>query len=122
MRILIVEDNPDVAETMVEFLKFDGYDVDVAPDGAAALRSMRSALPDLVLCDLGLPGGMSGLDVARACRGDATIAGVRMVAVSGYGESDDRKRALDAGFDDLLVKPVRLDALSEYVRVSTGTR
>ena len=75
LRILIVEDNADVANSLADLLKSDGFaDVSIAPDGETALASIRRTVPDLVLCDLGLPGSIDGFGVARACRREQTPA------------------------------------------------
>jgi CheY-like chemotaxis protein len=117
MRILVVDDNADVATMLAELLKLDGHeDVAVAQDGAQALAKMRGAKPDFVLCDLVLGGDVDGYAFARACREDALFRDVRLIAMSGYGGEDDRARAIEAGFDDLLAKPVRFDTLRACMR------
>jgi CheY-like chemotaxis protein len=116
VRILVVDDNPDVALMLAELLKLDGHDVAIAHDGTQALASMRSAKPELVLCDLVLGGAVDGYALARASRAAPELRDVRLVAVSGYGGEEDRARAIEAGFDDLLVKPVRFETLSACVR------
>jgi CheY-like chemotaxis protein len=122
MRILVVDDNPDVAMSLAELLKIDGWDdVAVAHDGAAAIESMTARIPDLVICDLGLPGEMDGLGLARVCRSTPGFERVRLVAMSGYGGDEYRNQAVAAGFDDLLVKPVRYQALGDLVRGSPTT-
>lgn len=119
MRILVVDDNVDVATMLAELLKLDGYDdVAIAQDGGEALASIRASRPDFVLCDLVLPGELDGYALARACRSEPQLQDLRIVAMSGYGGDDDRLRALEAGFDDLLVKPVRFDTLSACIRRS----
>ena len=116
MRILVVDDNCDVATMLAELLKLDGHeDVAVASDGAEALAAMRASTPDFVLCDLVLPGDLDGFTLARTCRGDAKLKALRLVAMSGYGGDEHRARALEAGFDDLLAKPVRFDTLSACI-------
>jgi CheY-like chemotaxis protein len=116
-RILVIEDNPDAAESMQMMLELFGHEVRVAttgPDGVTAARAYR---PDVILCDLGLP-GLSGFEVARTLREDPDLAGVLLVAVSGYGEKEDHRKALESGFDKALVKPVDpglLRALLEQV-------
>jgi CheY-like chemotaxis protein len=119
MRILVIDDNVDVATMLAELLKLDGHEeVAIARDGAEALASIRSTTPDFVLCDLVLPGKLDGLALARSCRNDAQLKDVRLVAMSGYGGDDDRARAIEAGFDDLLAKPVRFDTLADCIRRS----
>jgi CheY-like chemotaxis protein len=123
MRILVVDDNPDVATMLAELLQIDGHeDVAIAHDGVAALASMRASKPDFVLCDLVLPGELDGQAIARTCRSEAQLHDVRLVAMSGYGSPEDRARAMEAGFDDLLAKPVRFETLSECIRQGGGTQ
>jgi PAS domain S-box-containing protein len=110
LRVLVVDDNRDAAESLRMLLDLTGYEAGVAhtgPDGVAAARRSR---PDVVLCDIGLP-GMDGFAVAAALRGDPDTAAARLVAVTGYGGEAVRRRALAAGFDEHLVKPVEPAAL-----------
>ena len=117
MQILVVEDNADVAFTLAELLRIDGYEnVRIASDGPTGLEMARSSIPDVVLCDIGLPGRMSGLEFAKACRAEPALQTLHLVAMSGFGGAEDRKRAIDAGFNELLAKPVRFETLSDCVR------
>lgn len=102
-RVLIVDDNVDAAESLAEIVRMLGHTAEVAFDGPSALEKARARPPDVVLCDLGLP-GMSGYDVARALRA-AGPASPRLVAVSGYAQPDDVRRAQEAGFDGHIPKP-----------------
>lgn len=113
-RILVVEDNPDASQSLRDLLDLLGHDVEVAMTGPSALASLSVRPVDLVLCDLGLP-GMSGFDVARAIRSDPRMAGTRVVALTGYGNADDRRRSREAGFDAHLVKPATLEKLTEVL-------
>jgi PAS domain S-box-containing protein len=106
-RVLVVEDNADAAETLRIMLDISGHEVEVAFDGNDGLARARAFRPDVVLCDLGLP-GLDGFEVARAVRSDPRLAGTVLVAVSGYALPEDRRRALEAGFDRHLAKPVAL--------------
>ena len=110
--VLLVEDNRDVADGIAELLRLHGVSVRVAYDGASAIKSAMDAVPDLILCDLGLPGGMDGLAVARACRAEKALRDVRLVATSGYSSAEDHANATTAGFDSLMTKPVTEEALS----------
>jgi|SRR5579871_1843151 len=113
MRVLIVDDNSDVAESLAELCRIAGCeDVAIAGNAAAALAHLRARGADIVLCDLTLPGGMSGLDLAQACRRDPAIGAGRLVAISGYSGAEDRDRAYSAGFDEFVAKPVSYDTLS----------
>jgi PAS domain S-box-containing protein len=105
LRILIVEDNPDAAETLRTLLGAYGYRVRVADTGPAGLAAAEAEPPDIILCDIGLP-GMDGCAVAQAIRQQPRFATTRLVALTGYGQEGDRERAQAAGFDDYLVKPV----------------
>jgi signal transduction histidine kinase len=104
LRILIIEDNRDAAQSLRLLLELHGHKVTLAATGDAGVQAARQWRPDVVLCDLGLP-GMDGYAVARALRADPGTAGPRLIAVSGYGHDEDRQRALDAGFDQHLTKP-----------------
>jgi CheY-like chemotaxis protein len=102
-RILVVDDNEDAAETLAEMVRMFGHEAEVAFDGRTALRRAGEYHPDVVLCDIGLP-GMDGYEVAhelRAARG----RDVRLVAISGYAQPEDVARAAQAGFDQHVAKP-----------------
>lgn len=114
LRILVVEDNLDSAESLRMFLELFGHGVTLAhtgPDGVEAARALR---PDVVLCDIGLP-GMDGFAVAGTLRRHPETAATRLIAVTGYGQEEDRRRALSAGFDIHLVKPVDPQKLLGYL-------
>jgi two-component system CheB/CheR fusion protein len=115
LRVLIVEDNADAAESLRDVLEMKGYEVELALNGLAALDTARHWKPDVVLCDIGLP-GMDGYEVARAMREDAVLAPCRLVAVTGYGEEEHRRRAREAGFDRHVLKPIDLDALHRLIQ------
>lgn len=105
IRILVVEDNADAGEMLKELLEFDGYTVALAASGQEAVQRAPGFAPHVVLCDIGLP-GMDGYQVARAFRAHGALAGAELVAITGYGQDEDRTRARDAGFDRHLTKPV----------------
>jgi two-component system, sensor histidine kinase len=109
-RILVVDDNVDSAESMAVLLRLKGYDVLTLHTGERVLATARGFRPDVMLLDIGLP-EMTGYDVARAVRAAPDGAAVKLVAVSGYGRTEDRERARLAGFDEHLMKPVDFDAL-----------
>jgi signal transduction histidine kinase len=113
--ILLVEDNKDLADGVAELLRLHGVVVRVAYDGPSAIKSALEAVPDIILCDLGLPGGMDGLAVARACRVEASLRNVRMVAASGYSSTEDHASARNAGFDSLMVKPLTEESLRALI-------
>jgi PAS domain S-box-containing protein len=109
-RILVVDDNRDAADSLAMMLKFDGHEAEAVYGGAEALERTAALAPQVVLLDIGLP-GMDGYEVARRMRELALRAGLKVIALTGYGQPEDRARALQAGFDDHLVKPVDLVAL-----------
>jgi len=102
-RVLVVEDNSDAAESLRLMLQLDGHQVEVVATGEEGLERAREARPDVVICDIGLP-GISGYDLARTLRADPTI-GAHLVAVTGYGQAQDREDALRSGFERHLTKP-----------------
>ncbi|AMV40788.1 ATP-binding protein [Planctomyces sp. SH-PL62] len=113
-RILVVDDNLDTASGMVQFLQILGHEVVAAHDGHAAVASAHDFRPDVVLLDVGLP-GMDGYQVASALRRDEAHRRAVLIAVTGYGQEEDRRRSRDAGFDHHLVKPVDFDVLASLI-------
>lgn len=119
LRVLIVEDNVDMAESLATLLASWGHEVHLAYDAASALAMAARARPEVVLSDLGLP-GMDGYELARRLRAEPAFGKVVLVALTGYGRAEDQRRALDAGFDHHLVKPPDLARLAELLgRVAT---
>jgi two-component system CheB/CheR fusion protein len=114
VQVLIVEDNVDAAETLAEVLGLLGHEVVVTNDGPAALEAARTIAPRAVVCDLGLP-GMTGFDIAKRLREMPSMAGSLLVALSGYGQVEDRRKAVEAGFDVHLTKPVDPHRLAEIL-------
>lgn len=110
VRILIVEDNLDAAESLRTLLELSGYEVTVAFTGLAGVETAKTLRPDIVLCDIGLP-EMDGFAVARALRHTPETAVARLIAVTGYAANEDRQQTLAAGFDVHLVKPVDPEVL-----------
>ena len=110
-RILLVEDNKDVADCLAELIELAGFDVKVAYDGSSALTLAVAERPEIIICDLGLPGGIDGYAVARACRADARLQDTRLIAASGYSRPEDHAKAKEAGFDRLMPKPLAFQAL-----------
>ena len=105
LRILVADDNVDAADTLAELLRASGHDVHTEYDGAAAIRAARSHRPDVVLLDIGLP-KLNGYDTAREIRAIDPQNPVVLVAVTGWGQDEDRRRSRQAGFDHHLVKPL----------------
>ena len=114
--VLLVEDNKDLADGFAELLRLHGIYVRVAYDGPSAIKKALEAVPDIILCDLGLPGGMDGFAVARACRAEESLRNVRLVAASGYSSSEDHANATAAGFDSLMIKPLTEESLRKLIR------
>ena len=111
-RCLVIEDHEDAAESMALLLRLAGHEAEVAHDSAVGLETARRFLPEVVVCDIGLPGPMDGYGLARAFRADPELpAAAFLIALTGYGQEEDRRRALDAGFNAHLTKPADLDAL-----------
>jgi PAS domain S-box-containing protein len=115
LTVLVVDDNFDAAETLCELLRLFGHHATAAFDGPSALSVAAQLAPDVVLLDIGLP-GMSGLEVAVKLRQLAETRSAYLIAVTGYGQSNDRDRSLEAGFDAHLVKPIDVDALADELR------
>jgi len=123
VRVLIVEDREDAAESLAMLLEVAGHTVRTAPDGLSALDAATEFVPDVVLSDLGLP-GIDGFEVARRLRARGPECPPLLIAISGYGRDDDRQRSRAAGFDHHLVKPpdaeVLMALLSSAKRVGHG--
>jgi two-component system CheB/CheR fusion protein len=114
--VLLVEDNKDLADGLAELLRLQGgVQVRVAYDGPSAIKSALEAVPDIILCDLGLP-GMDGFAIARACRAEVSLRKIRLVATSGYSSSEDHANAATAGFDALMTKPLTEELLRKLIR------
>jgi PAS domain S-box-containing protein len=113
-RVLIVEDNADAAESLKMLLELLGMHVRTVGDGVTALEAARANPPDVMLIDIGLP-GMNGYELAEHIRRDERLRYTTLVALTGYGQEEDRQRALAAGFDYHLVKPVDFDTVERLV-------
>src|SRR5205085_3377929 len=103
-RVLIVDDNIDAAAVLAEGLRALGYLAEVAHDGPSGLLAARAFRPAVALLDIGLP-VMDGYELAARLRADAELGTLRLVAITGYGQENDKTRAREAGFDEHLVKP-----------------
>jgi CheY-like chemotaxis protein/anti-sigma regulatory factor (Ser/Thr protein kinase) len=111
-RTLVVDDNQDAAESLAMLLSLDGHEVQAVFTAEDALERAQSFRPQVMLLDIGLP-GMDGFEVARRVRALEGGREIRLVALTGYGQNEDRQRALAAGFDEHLVKPVEPDKLAQ---------
>ena len=117
-RVLLIEDNADARAMLRTILEVAGHVVTEAPDGPSGLTAALDMRPDVALIDIGLP-GLNGYDVARGIRDSAPELPIRLIAISGYGQPQDRLQASEAGFDAHLVKPVEPDrVLSEVANTS----
>jgi two-component system, sensor histidine kinase len=113
-RVLLVEDNVDITEFIRIQLAMWGHEVFVAHDGPSGLEEALRLQPEIALVDVGLP-GMDGYELARRIRHDPAGTDIRLVAMTGYGRPEDRARALVAGFDAHLVKPVEPRRLQDLL-------
>jgi DNA-binding response OmpR family regulator len=115
--VLIADDNEDAAGMLGTYLKMMGCEIAVAHDGRAALELARRFEPDVAVLDLGMP-RLNGLDCARAIRREPWGRSVTLVALTGWGQEDDRKRSKEAGFDHHFVKPVNPELVAKLVAAS----
>jgi PAS domain S-box-containing protein len=113
-RILLVDDNHDVAESLAMLLEFDGHQVLIAHEGTTALEIARAERPDIILLDIGLP-GMNGYLVAKEIRLNSELAQTMLIALTGYGQLQDREKSRAAGFDAHLVKPIDYETLRKLL-------
>jgi CheY-like chemotaxis protein len=113
-RILVVDDNVDAAESLAILLRMEGHDVWVAHDGLAALAAVEADPPELVFLDIGMP-VLNGYEVAQRLRQRHDLGNLVLVAMTGWGQEEDRRRSQEAGFDHHLVKPAEPDALRQLL-------
>jgi CheY-like chemotaxis protein len=113
LRVLLIEDNADAAESLKDALGLGGHEVEIANSGFEGLAKAHTFSPDVVLCDIGLP-GIDGFEVARRMREDPAVA-APMVALSGYAGPDDLERSREAGFVRHVAKPPDLDQLERVL-------
>ena len=114
-RILVIEDNPDSAETLKILLEMSNYNVETAPDGKHGIQKAEEFAPEIIICDIGLPGGLSGYDVIAELKKDKRFKSVYFIALSGYGQIEDKEKSAEVGFHEHLVKPVDFDVLLEII-------
>jgi two-component system response regulator MprA/two-component system response regulator PrrA len=113
VRVLVVEDDQEIAQVLQRSLRMEGYDVKVTDDGTKALDEIQAFVPDLIVLDLGLP-GIDGYEVARRLRADGAGAAF-LVALTGYALPEDLRRAREAGFDAHLTKPAHPDEIEDVL-------
>jgi DNA-binding response OmpR family regulator len=112
--VLIADDNRDAADSLGMLLGLAGHEVRIAHSGQTALSLAQVFRPDTALLDIGMP-DLSGYEVARQLRREPWGAGIRLIALTGWGQTDDRRRAHEAGFDHHLTKPIDPDALAALI-------
>jgi PAS domain S-box-containing protein len=117
-RILVADDSQDGADSLAFLLRAAGHEVHATYDGRSAIRMAEELTPDVALLDIGMP-EVSGYDVARAIRRESWGRGIRLIALTGWGQAEHRRRSLEVGFDEHLVKPVELDVLEDVLQMST---
>jgi CheY-like chemotaxis protein len=120
-RVLVVDDNRDAADSLAMMLQLGGHEVQVAHDGPGALALAPRFMPDVVLLDIGMP-GLNGYEVAERLRRDETLRDALLVAVTGWGQEEDKSRALAAGFDQHLTKPVDPPQLNAVLDAAAARR
>jgi CheY-like chemotaxis protein len=121
LRVLVVDDNADAAQMLAALLEVQGHAVSVEYDARGALARAQDEHPDVLLLDIGLP-DMDGYELARRLRAQPENAGATLVALSGYGQNQDRKEAQQAGFDHYLVKPADLNEVNEVLAQAEARR
>ncbi|MBA3272499.1 MAG: PAS domain-containing protein [Chthoniobacterales bacterium] len=117
-RLLVVDDHVDTAQSLARLLRLRGNEVEIVHDGDAAITAAKAFQPEVILLDLGLP-GMDGYEVAEQLRRDSEFSRPMIIAISGYGQEEDRRRSREAGIDHHLVKPVsfaQLDGMLRHTR------
>lgn len=117
-RVVVADDNPAMTSVLAMALRMWGWEVIVAHDGLAAITAIRKTVPLVAVVDIGLP-GLNGLEVARIVRATASAPRL-LIALSGYGEEQDRQRSHEAGFDSHLVKPVDPEVLRRLMMSACG--
>ena len=108
--MLVVEDNIYAAKSFATLMRLDGHEVQIAHDGPMALQMATTFQPDVILLDIGLP-GIDGYEVAKRLRGQDEFRETRIIAMTGYGQPEDRRRSKESGIDYHLVKPVKIDVV-----------
>ena len=114
LRILVIDDIPDVADVMKMLLDLQGFETRVAYGGVVALHLAREFSPDIIFCDIGLP-EMDGHEIARRMRADPAIASAILIALTGWGADEELRKTRESGFDFHLVKPVDANALLDML-------
>jgi two-component system cell cycle response regulator DivK len=118
-RILIVDDNPTNLKLVTFLVKSFGYEVDTAVDADSALAALRVGIPDAILMDIQLP-GIDGLELTRRLKADARMQAISVIALTAYAMKGDREKALAAGCDDYMTKPIDAGSLREVIARHVG--
>jgi two-component system, cell cycle response regulator DivK len=121
-RVVVVEDNPTNMRLVRDVLTFEGYTVIEATTAEEGIELAQEHLPHVILLDIQLPGEMDGLDAVKRLKHDGRTMAIPVVAVTAFAMTNDKQRALDAGFDGYLEKPISIDALREVVRLLVDRR
>lgn len=121
-KMLLIEDNVDASESMQQLLLFMGQQVEVAHDGVSGVEHALRFHPEIVLCDINMPGKMNGFAVATALRSNEALRGILLYALTGYGRPEDHRRAREAGFDALFSKPLGADGLEQILTEAARIR
>jgi CheY-like chemotaxis protein len=116
LRVLVIEDNQDLARLFCDLLEVMGCETEMAFNAKSGIASARRVVPDLVFCDLRLPGEKNGFDVAQELRADPAFSRMQLIAVTGYSDADEQRRALEAGFDRVFAKPVKFAEIQEVLK------
>ena len=112
--VLLIEDNDDAREAVAALLELEGCVVETAAEGVSGIEIVRTKRPDVALIDIGLP-DIDGYEVARRLRSGRVDGGIVLIALTGYGQTEDQRQALDAGFDLHLTKPVTPERLAQAI-------
>lgn len=118
-KVIVVEDNPDFAQLLHDILEIQGCSVTVVYNASSALELAKTMMPDMIFCDLGLPGELNGLSFARRLRNDKTLAHIPLVAITGYTHEKDRTAALESGFNLVFPKPFKFADLTQALSTYT---
>lgn len=122
MQVLVVEDNQDLAKLFCDLLEVMGCTTQMAFNARSAIESAQQAAPDLVFCDLRLPGEKDGFDVAAEMRADPNLSHIPLIAVTGYNDVDEHQRALQAGFERVFEKPIKFAQIMEVLKIYRAKR
>jgi signal transduction histidine kinase len=114
LKVLVVDDNKDVAQGLAALLEFDEHEIRIAYDGASALNEVGQFIPDVVFCDIGMP-GMSGHELAARLRSNPRHKSALLVAVTGWGNEDDKRLSIQAGFDLHFTKPISAEQIESVL-------